>query len=157
MNKGMSEIVKTISKIVSPFIIIFGISVIFYGHLTPGGGFPGGVIISASFVILLLAYGKEKILSKLSLYKSDILHDIGALMFLSVALTGFIGGTFFLNIFDKGKLFSLWSGGNLIFSNIAIGLKVGTSLFLGIILLSMVRIVYKENKIEFYEKKEDIK
>jgi len=157
MNKGMSEIVKTISKIVSPFIIIFGISVIFYGHLTPGGGFPGGVIISASFVILLLAYGKEKILSKLSLYKSDILHDIGALMFLSVALAGFIGGTFFLNIFDKGKLFSLWSGGNLIFSNIAIGLKVGTSLFLGIILLSMVRIVYKENKIEFYEKKEDIK
>jgi multicomponent Na+:H+ antiporter subunit B len=157
MNKGMSEIVKTISKIVSPFIIIFGISVIFYGHLTPGGGFPGGVIISASFVILLLAYGKEKILSKLSLYKSDILHNIGALMFLSVALTGFIGGTFFLNIFDKGKLFSLWSGGNLIFSNIAIGLKVGTSLFLGIILLSMVRIVYKENKIEFYEKKEDIK
>jgi multicomponent Na+:H+ antiporter subunit B len=157
MNRGMSEIVKTISKIVSPFIIIFGISVIFYGHLTPGGGFPGGVIISASFVLLLLAYGREKVLSKLSLYKSDILHDIGALMFLSVALVGFIGGTFFLNIFNKGKLFSLWSGGNLLFSNIAIGLKVGTSLFLGITLLSMVRIVYKENKIEFYENEEDIK
>ncbi|HOK56750.1 MAG TPA: MnhB domain-containing protein [bacterium] len=157
MNKGMSEIVKTISKIVVPFIIIFGISVIFYGHLTPGGGFPGGVIISASFVLLLLAYGREKVLSKLSLYKSDILHDIGAIMFLSVSLIGFAGGVFFLNIFNKGKLFSLWSGGNLLFSNIAIGLKVGTSLFLGITLLSMARIIHKENKIEFYEKEEDIK
>ncbi len=157
MNKGMSEIVKNISKIVSPFIIIFGISIIFYGHLTPGGGFPGGVIIAASFVLLLLAYGREKVLSKLSLYKSDILHDIGAIMFLSVALIGFSGGIFFLNFFDKGKLFSLWSGGNLLFSNIAIGLKIGTSLFLGITLLSMIRIVYKKNKIEFYEKEEDIK
>jgi len=157
MNKGMSEIVKTISKIVSPFIIVFGISIIFYGHLTPGGGFPGGVIIAASFIILLLAYGREKVLSKLSLYKSDILHDIGAIMFLSVALIGFTGGVFFLNIFHRGNLFSLWSGGNLLFSNIAIGLKVGTSLFLGITLLSMARIVYRENKIEFYEKEEDIK
>ncbi|MCM8766836.1 MAG: hypothetical protein NC901_02070 [Candidatus Omnitrophica bacterium] len=153
----MSEIVKTISKIACPFILVFGISVIFYGHLTPGGGFPGGVVISACFVILLLAYGKEKVLSKLSLIKSDILHDIGAILFLSVALIGFSGGIFFLNVFNKGTLFSLWSGGNLLFSNIAIGIKVGTSLFLGISLLSMVRILYKGDKIEFYEKEEDIK
>lgn len=157
MNRGMSEIVKTISKIVSPFIMIFGFSIIFYGHLTPGGGFPGGVVIASSFVILLLPYGKEKVLKKISLDLSDILHDIGAILFLVVALTGFLGGIFFLNIFDKGKLFSLWSGGNLLFSNIAIGLKVGTSLFLAIVLLSMARIVYKEKKIEFYEKEEDIK
>ncbi|MCM8773043.1 MAG: cation:proton antiporter [Candidatus Omnitrophica bacterium] len=156
MNRGMSEIVKTISKIVAPFIIIFGISIVFYGHLTPGGGFPGGVVISASFVLLLLSYGKEKVLSKLSLEKSDILHNIGAILFLSIALIGFLEGIFFLNIFNKGKLFSLWSGGNLLFSNIAIGIKIGTSLFLGITLLSMVRIVCKDNKIEYFEKKEDI-
>jgi multicomponent Na+:H+ antiporter subunit B len=157
MNKGMSEIVKTICRIVSPFILIFGISIVIYGHLTPGGGFPGGVVIASAFVINLLAYGREKVLLKLSLNKSDILHDIGAILFLLVALTGFIEGIFFLNIFDKGKLFSLWSGGNLIFSNIAIGLKVGTSLFLGITLLSMARIFYKKDKIEYFEKEEDIK
>jgi multicomponent Na+:H+ antiporter subunit B len=157
MNKGMSEIVKTICRIVSPFILIFGISIVIYGHLTPGGGFPGGVVIASAFVIHLLAYGREKVLLKLSLNKSDILHDIGAILFLLVALTGFLGGIFFLNIFDKGKLFSLWSGGNLIFSNIAIGLKVGTSLFLGITLLSMARIFYKKDKIEYFEKEEDIK
>lgn len=157
MNKGMSEIVKTISKIVCPFILVFGISIIFYGHLTPGGGFPGGVVISACFILSLLAYGKEKTFLKLSLTKSDILHDIGAILFISVALIGFVKGIFFLNFFDKGTLFSLWSGGSLLFSNIAIGIKVGTSLFLGITLLSMARILYKGNKIEFYEKEEDIK
>lgn len=156
MKRGMSEIVKEITKIVSPFILIFGISIVFYGHLTPGGGFPGGVIIAGAFLLQLLAYGKKKVLKKLSLIEADILHDIGAICFLGVALLGFIGGIFFLNIFDKGKLFSLWSGGNLLFSNISIGVKIGTSLYLGILILTMARVVRKKEKIEFYEKQEDV-
>ena len=37
---GMSKIVKTISCIAFPFIMIYGLYVIAHGHLTPGGGFP---------------------------------------------------------------------------------------------------------------------
>ena len=40
--KGMSIIVKTVSHWMSAFIFLYGLSIVFYGHLTPGGGFPGG-------------------------------------------------------------------------------------------------------------------
>lgn len=34
-----------------PFIIIFGIYVIVNGHITPGGGFQGGAILSSVFIV----------------------------------------------------------------------------------------------------------
>lgn len=34
-----------------PFIIVFGIYIIVNGHLTPGGGFQGGAILSSVFIV----------------------------------------------------------------------------------------------------------
>ncbi len=57
--KGMTVIVKTISSWVKVLIFLFGIYIILFGHLTPGGGFAGGVILASSYVLLMLAFGKE--------------------------------------------------------------------------------------------------
>jgi multicomponent Na+:H+ antiporter subunit B len=46
--KGMTVIVKTISGWVKVLIFLFGINIILFGHLTPGGGFAGGVILASS-------------------------------------------------------------------------------------------------------------
>jgi multicomponent Na+:H+ antiporter subunit B len=57
---------------------------------------------------------------------------------LIVALLGFFGGTFFLNVLAKGKPFRLFSAGTIPISNIAIGLKVGVGLlviFLALVIL----------------------
>jgi Membrane bound hydrogenase subunit mbhF len=60
MNKGMSEIVKTICRIVSPFILIFGISIVIYGHLTPGGGFQVELLLLLPLsLIFLLMEGRR--------------------------------------------------------------------------------------------------
>ena len=40
-------------------IFLYGIYVIVHGHLTPGGGFAGGVILAGSFILLILAYGSD--------------------------------------------------------------------------------------------------
>ncbi len=56
---GLSPIVKDITRIVAAFIIIFGIYIVLHGHLTPGGGFPGGVILAAGLVLVVLAFGKN--------------------------------------------------------------------------------------------------
>ncbi|HID57013.1 TPA: hypothetical protein EYP37_10830, partial [Candidatus Poribacteria bacterium] len=58
-EQGMTVIVKTITRIVAGFITIFGAYIVLTGHLTPGGGFPGGVILACAFVLLTLAYGGE--------------------------------------------------------------------------------------------------
>jgi len=57
--KGMTVIVKTVSSWVKVLIFLFGIYIVLFGHLTPGGGFAGGVILACSYVLLLLAYGRE--------------------------------------------------------------------------------------------------
>ncbi|MBU0502777.1 MAG: MnhB domain-containing protein [Candidatus Omnitrophota bacterium] len=126
---GMSLIVKTITRLTVGLILLFGIYIILHGHLSPGGGFAGGVIVALSFVHLMLAFGKDTAVAKISSNLASNLESIGALMFLGVALLGFLGGSFFLNILGKGQSFKLFSAGSIPLSNIAIGIKVGVGLF----------------------------
>ena len=65
--KGMTIIVKTISSWVKVLILLFGINIVIFGHLTPGGGFAGGVILASSYVLLMLAFGREFAEKNLSL------------------------------------------------------------------------------------------
>lgn len=126
---GMTLIVKTITRLTIGLILLFGIYIILHGHLSPGGGFAGGVIVALSFVHLMLAFGKDVASAKISKDMASNLESLGALMFLSVALLGFLGGSFFLNVLAKGAPFTLFSSGTIIFSNISIGIKVGVGLF----------------------------
>lgn len=126
---GMTLIVKTITRLTVGLILLFGIYIVLYGHISPGGGFAGGVIVALSFVHLMLAFGKDTAVAKVSKNLASNLESMGAIMFLSIALLGFLGGSFFLNIMGKGSPFELFSAGTIPLSNIAIGLKVGVGLF----------------------------
>lgn len=154
-DRGMSEIVKGVAKIVFPFIMLFGISLVLYGHISPGGGFSGGVVLAGGFVLMLLAFGKEYTFSLFPQRIAHSLDSIGALGFLAIALLGLLGGAFFLNVFPKGRLFHLWGGGNMIFSNIMIGLKIGSALFLAIATLSMARLIHTKTGIKYRQSRED--
>lgn len=143
-NSGMSLIVKTITRLTVGLILLFGIYIVLHGHLSPGGGFAGGVIIALSFVHLMLAFGKGVALKKISKNLASNLESIGALLFLSIALFGFLGGSFFLNILNKGTPFKLFSAGTIPLSNLAISLKVGVGLFA--IFLALVILEESERK-----------
>jgi len=127
---GMTLIVKTITRLTVGLILLYGIYIVLHGHLTPGGGFPGGVIIALSFIHLMLAFGKDTALKKLNRVRASLFESLGAIMFLSVALLGFLGGYFFLNFIKKGESFNLFSAGIIPICNIAICFKVGAGLFL---------------------------
>jgi multicomponent Na+:H+ antiporter subunit B len=141
--KGMTVIVKTISSWVKVLIVLFGIYIILFGHLTPGGGFAGGVILASSYVLLMLAFGRELVQQNLPLKLSSKLDCIGAFAFGMIAILGFVfgaGGFFFENfLVEYGEHFKLISAGTIPLSNIAIGIKVGASLFLIIFILSMFK------------------
>lgn len=130
-EKGMSLIVKTITRLTVGLILLYGIYIVLHGHLSPGGGFAGGVIIALSFIHLMLAFGRDFALKKLDDARASILESLGGIMFLSIAILGFIGGAFFVNFFlNKGEAFRLFSAGIIPLCNIAICLKVGAGLFL---------------------------
>jgi len=143
--KGMTVIVKTISSWVKVLIILFGIYIILFGHLTPGGGFAGGVILASSYVLLMLAFGRGYVEENLPLRVASKLDCVGALLFAIIAVLGLVlGGGFFVNFLQQkympGDPLRMVSAGTIPLSNIAIGLKVGASLFLIIFTLSIFKL-----------------
>ncbi len=138
-SKGMSLIVKTVTRLTVGLILLYGIYILSHGHVSPGGGFAGGVIIALSFIHLMLAYGKEVALKKIPRQAVSFFEDFGAIMFLAIALLGFTGGYFFLNFLPKGEPFRLFSAGIIPLCNIAISLKVGAGLFAIFIALVLLK------------------
>jgi len=136
----MTLIVKTITRLTVGLILLYGIYIVTHGHLSPGGGFAGGVIIALSFIHLMLAFGKDLALKKLSESLASFFESFGAIMFLTIALLGSIGGYFFFNFVFKGKPFNLFSAGIIPLCNIAICLKVGAGLFAVFVALVLLNI-----------------
>ncbi|MDP2982301.1 MAG: MnhB domain-containing protein [Candidatus Latescibacter sp.] len=137
---GMTLIVKTITRLILGFIIVFAVSIVFYGHITPGGGFAGGVMLACVFILLVLAFGKDtafRIIGEKALSAWDC---IGALGFMGIALFGFTQGVFFKNFLTSGEPLRLISGGTIMWSNIAIGIKVSAGLFAVFVALALFRI-----------------
>lgn len=136
-DHGMTSIVKTVVRFVIGIIFVFGAYIILYGHLTPGGGFAGGVILACGYIILTLGFGTVLGLRKLSDKVASVLDTTGVLVFLIIGLAGFAGGYFFLNLLGKGEVFHLASAGTIPLANIAIGIKVTASVFAVFIALSI--------------------
>lgn len=139
-EKGMSVIVKTITRLTVGIIFLYGVYIVTHGHLSPGGGFAGGVIIALSFIHLILAYGKEVAFKRLSKAAASIWESAGALLFIGIALLGFTGGYFFLNFLNKGEPFKLFSAGIIPLCNIAISFKVGAGVFAIFVALILLKL-----------------
>ena len=135
-SEGMGEIVLTVARWIKGFILTYGIYVMLYGHITPGGGFEGGVIIACGFILPVLAG------SQMDFNRSTValLYSGGILLFLALALTGIwmSGGAFFQNFIETpaGSRFTLFSGGIIPIANIGIGLTVASALFLAFMVVS---------------------
>ena len=134
---GMTVIVKTVTRLTVGLVFLYGIHIVLNGHITPGGGFAGGVIIALAFINLVLAFGKEAASNIASDQGASMLESLGAIMFLSIALLGLGWGGFFVNFLPEGTPFRLFSAGTIPLSNIAISMKVGAGLF-GIFLVLII-------------------
>lgn len=55
-----SFILETVSRLVLFVILIFSIYLLLRGHNAPGGGFIAGLMTSATFVLLYLAFGPKE-------------------------------------------------------------------------------------------------
>jgi len=150
----MSLIVKTVSRLTFGLILLFGVYVSFHGHLSPGGGFAGGVILALAFASLMLAYGKETALKKLSQPLASFFEGLGGMVFISLAVLGFLGGYFFVkegvffkNILGTGTPFALFSAGMIPLYNIAaIALEVAAGLFSVFTALVLLKVDKGEKK-----------
>lgn len=105
--------------------LIIGIDVVVHGHVTPGGGFQGGVIL-ATGVLLLYVAGRYRALRRLTpLPPYEGFEALGAAAFGGIGIAGIgIGGAFLANIIAKGTFGDILSAGTVPVLNIAVGFEV---------------------------------
>jgi len=137
--QGMSLIVKNITRLVAGFIILFGAYIVLYGHVTPGGGFTGGVILASGLVLVVLAFGKGFTRNVLTHETAKVADSMGAMLFLLVAVLGFAGGVFFTNVLSPGTVGHFVSAGTIPIANVGIGVKVSAGLFGAFLALAAFR------------------
>ena len=96
-----SVTVRTVAKLLVPFIQVFGLYVVFHGAKSPGGGFQGGAILAASLILVRLTAGPEISARLLPGTTALRLGACGVLFYALVGLVAMCDGGSFL---DYGAL-----------------------------------------------------
>ncbi len=97
VEEQQSIIVKTVSRLLVPFIQLFGLYVIIHGHSSPGGGFQGGVILAASFILLSIAYGTDTMRRRFPAAAQTALTSAGVGLYAGLGVLCMVLGANFLD------------------------------------------------------------
>lgn len=124
------NILRNTAIFIVPLTVLFGIYVILNGHLGPGGGFSGGAIIGAAFIIYAMAFGFSGIEKFLTL-KTFRIIVLCALLFYSGAkcFSFFCGANELHSIFGPGTPGMILSSGLILPLNIAVGIVVACTMY----------------------------
>ncbi len=127
-SAGEDLIIKTSVRLLVPFIQLFGLYVIVHGHYSPGGGFQGGVILGASFILLALAYDMKTSQEYMKVGVNALLGNLGATIFVGVGTLCAIFGGLFLDYSALDVLIPLgpveWRSFGIFLVEVGVGLTV---------------------------------
>ena len=89
-----SSILQTAARMLMPLLLLFAVFLLLRGHNQPGGGFVGGLVVAASFVLYSIAFSVDAARRAL-LVRSSTLLGIGLLVALLSGLPAvFLGQPF---------------------------------------------------------------
>jgi multicomponent Na+:H+ antiporter subunit B len=110
-----------------PVTLVLGLDVVAHGHLTPGGGFQGGVVLATGLHLLYIAgsYPALRRLRPLAWYEYG--EGIGGGTFAVLGVVGLLASTGFLaNFLPLGQFGALASTGTVPLLNAAVGVAVAS-------------------------------
>jgi len=154
VSDGFTPIIKVLAMPMSIVLMALGLVIILGGHITPGGGFQGGSLIAAAYILGIVAFGSESPLE----FKHgflEFLESFGALLFMILGLLGIVVSGYYLfnfNSFFGMPVFlspaGLENTGIIPYLNIAVGLKVLAGLSTLTFLLTSEKVIKEHiNKI----------
>ncbi|MFH1826030.1 MAG: MnhB domain-containing protein [bacterium] len=127
--KQTSDLVRIITKKLFPFMLLYGCYLISHGHLSPGGGFQGGVILGSAVILLGLVEGVKATENRFKETFLSLVKNIGMLVFMFMGFTGMILGPAFLADFmPRSAIGTVPSAGLILYLNLTIGFMVGTGI-----------------------------
>lgn len=120
-----SQVIRTSADLLFPLILLLGIYLALFGHLSPGGGFSGGVVAGSGLLLCAVALGTEAIARRFHETAFERLEWIILLAILLLAVFPIVFGLIPLSdLLPHGRTGSLMSGGTILIYNLLIGLKV---------------------------------
>lgn len=94
-REGSNVIIQWAARLLVPIMQLFAFYVLVHGHHSPGGGFQGGVILGAGFILLALAYDLESVLKPLRESRLFMLCLLGVVIYAGIGVGSmFLGGNF---------------------------------------------------------------
>ena len=98
-------IVTNTVRLIIPVIQIFAFYVLAHGHVSPGGGFQGGVLMGASFILIALSWDLEKALLRFPVERCLLVAALGIILYAGIGLLSMFLGGEFLDYAELEKLF----------------------------------------------------
>ena len=124
-----------------PFVLVYMSYIILHGHLSPGGGFQGGVLMTGVVILLYLGHGFEATVDALSYHTLHRGEGVASVVYVALALMGVAAGAQFCQniLYTHGNIGDLYSSGTVFWMNVTVGVKVITGI--GSISLLMISLL----------------
>jgi multicomponent Na+:H+ antiporter subunit B len=120
--------IRLLTYVLFPVTTLIGIDVVIHGHVTPGGGFQGGIVLATGLHLLYVGGTFESLERLRPLETFKIGEAIGAGAFMTTGLAALFSGVAFLsNVLPFGSFAALLSGGTVPVLSIAVGIEVASS------------------------------
>ena len=123
-------IVHTMCKVIIPVILVFGVYVLVNGHLSPGGGFSGGAILSSALIIYAMVWGDERAHGTI---RERAIRRTAALALgfyvVSKTYSFYTGANGLHSVISPGVPGRIFSAGLILPLNVAVGLVVCCTMY----------------------------
>ena len=118
---------RMLGYVLMPTTLVVGIDVVVHGHVTPGGGFQGGVVLATGLHLLYVA-GQYRSMEKLRpMPLVETSEAAGTAAFAALGFAGIgVTGSFLANLLPFGSFGQLLSAGAVPLFNVAVGLAVAS-------------------------------
>ena len=123
-------ILRGVAVLAIPVILLLGTAIVVNGHLSPGGGFSGGAVLSTALILCANAYGFERVRRFFSA-RTFTVSSCGSLLVYALAkgYSFFTGANHLESGIPKGEPGAILSGGLILPLNICVGLIVAGTLY----------------------------
>jgi multicomponent Na+:H+ antiporter subunit B len=133
-GRGPLEGTRAVGYLMLPLTLVIGVDLVVHGHLTPGGGFQGGIVLATGLHLVYVA-GRFRSLERLRpVPLFEYTEAVGTAAFAAMGLATLAGsGAFLANVLPWGTFGQPLSAGTVPLLNIVVGIAVGAG---GVVLVS---------------------
>ena len=148
VSEGYQDtIIRFISRQLIPFMQLFALYVVAHGHHSPGGGFQGGVILGASFILLAITYDVKMVLSRMHEKWNILLGNIGVLIYAGIGFLCLLLGANFLDYSILSKILPA-TGPVMARSHGMLGIEIGVAIAVMAIIITIYLNLATDGKLD---------